>query len=98
MSDTPKPALTPEQWAWPHANSLDALRHLDLEYVGPRDVPQVMAYANAALPADSPYKITRADADVVLAVALFTQVNGTYPDASPFDDETLERLERLHGK
>lgn len=41
---------------------------------------------------------TQAEADAVLTVALYQQENGTYPDDSPFDDDTLAALKSLHVK
>ncbi len=92
MTKALKPALTPEQWAIlaPIMDDVaDAMVHeipnaiiLDDEDIN--SSAAVMAIANAELPADSPYKITRADVDYLLndvALALENEDVWRSPDA-----------------
>ncbi len=62
MSDELKPALSAEEWALPNG---PARQHI-WDHGG---LEQLIAVANAALPDDSPYKITRADVEELESVA-----------------------------
>lgn len=58
MSDTPKNALSEQEWA----DELRTITHVD-----PSLMARMTALCNHALPPDSPYKITRADVDLLRA-------------------------------
>ncbi len=69
MSDELKPALTPEQW---RALAISGEWRLDGENLlsmRPPAIVACVAMANGALPADSPYKITRADVDALRSIS-----------------------------
>ena len=79
MSDELKPALSAEEWARiaiptpitapgrsVRVEVVDAgLLIGPREFIGRDDVPALIALANAALPDDSPYKITRDDVTIL---------------------------------
>lgn len=46
----------------------------------------------------TPEGFTHDDLATILDVALYEQNNGTYPDSSPFSDETLASLKSLHAR
>ena len=51
-----------------------------------KDWPQTLALANAALPDDSPYKITRADVAMLGECEIRQQVGGDHTDWDRLDD------------
>lgn len=64
------------------------------EVVDPDEVPKFIAFANAALPDDSPYKITHAD--VALLREIQVDVNSVY--TLELSDEEAIRLRQLAAK
>lgn len=77
MTDTIAPALTPEEWnrraALRDGTEIEAVEGGNLGLnafdeailIGAEEFPAVLALANASLPDDSPYKITREDVELV---------------------------------
>lgn len=106
MRETVKPALSPDEWdggetAWPRV-SLATTRSGPLRVsdhddncvtVEDRDLPAVMALANAALPAGHPNKLTHADAEVLARLTgLGYGALGTYPGGYAAALTVLTRL------
>lgn len=84
------PALTPDEWAsMDHPHTIENAVEIA---AATWNYPQAMALANAALPDDSPHKITRADVDF-----LRDELGGDWWLGDP-EDPDAPRMKRILAK
>lgn len=82
---TPKPALTPDEWHRMGARQISlSIGRGERETFAAGALPAMMALSNAALPLDSPYKITLADVTMLRRHAIAMERPDAWDAGAPF--------------